>query len=159
MKKQRKALTAACLLAFAATAWAAPETVVTNAPAAAQPVTVASAAPVAVVTVETVKDVNQFPAADQHPPVQKSLPAASAVRQQVRDYLRSKGISIGKENKGKTYFDGVADVNVNRASPDYGKSLAMAYETAYMEALRKFAEFLDLQVENEVSEDVMNFVS
>ena len=70
MKKQRKALTAACLLAFAATAWAAPETVVTNAPAAAQPVTVASAAPVAVVTVETVKDVNQFPAADQHPPVQ-----------------------------------------------------------------------------------------
>ena len=69
MKKQRKALTVACLLAFAATAWAAPETVVTNAPAAAQPVTVASAAPVAVVTVETVKDVNQFPAADQHPPV------------------------------------------------------------------------------------------
>ena len=154
MKKQRKALTAACLLAFAATAWAAPETVVTNAPAAAQPVTVASAAPVAVVTVETVKDVNQFPAADQHPPVQKKLPAASAVRQQVRDYLQSKGISIGKENKGKTYFDGVADVNVNRASPDYGKSLAMAYETAYMEALRKFAEFLDLQVENEVSREL-----
>lgn len=70
MEMQRNALTAACLLAFAATAWAAPEQVVTNAPTAAQPVVVASAAPVAVVTVETVKDVNQFPAADQHPPVQ-----------------------------------------------------------------------------------------
>ena len=158
MKIALNVLSASVLLAmsvsFASNSAAQPQSVVTTPTAAASAQTqVASAAPVAVVTVETVKDINQIPVADQQPTVKKQRPS-HAVREKITAYVKSKGIVIATNQDGKTFYDGYATVKINRASPDYGKALAMAYQEAYMAALAKFAEQLEQTVADRLERDL-----
>ena len=119
---------------------------------------VATATPVAVVTVETVKDINQIPVVDQQPQVKAKRPI-QAVREKVRVYAKKKGIEIADHRSGKTFCEGYATVSKNRASPEYGKALVMAYQEAYMQALSNFAQQLEVQVSDQLEQELFSDTS
>ena len=140
------AFAAAVLLAASAGTACAEQTAAAAAVAMAKP-------PVSVVTVETVKDINAIPVADQQPTVKKQRPSR-AVREKLSRYVQSKGIQIATNANGKSFYDGYANVMLNRASPDYGKALATAYNEAYMAAISKFAEQLETQIADQLAREL-----
>lgn len=175
MKLALNALTAAVILTFAASVSAAPETVVSVEavePAAPEPVITvepvepsAPAAPAAadpadqptpVITVETVKDINQIPVSDQKPPVEEEKDPDEMVQALIYDYLGKKGITTDRDYKGKRFYSGVAIVNSNRSHPDFGKALSAAYLNAYMQALTSFGESRESRVVNEIERELFS---
>ncbi|MCD8339279.1 MAG: hypothetical protein LUC43_03635, partial [Burkholderiales bacterium] len=79
--------------------------------------------------------------------------ANQAVQDQITEYLEGIGYRTGAGNpQGKVIFDGVVDVSKNVSSAEFGKSLPLAFQSAYLQALTKFAQFLGEQVTSDIAE-------
>lgn len=152
IKQKLAAAIAAC---FAGAALAAPEVIETvkTAPEPA-PVVAAAAEPAApaVVDANMVRDLNT-PAKEAAPDAEKGCTKKNlqCVRDMYQAFMDANGWPVsGKDAKGKSYFLGTATVSFPKTNAAYGKSLALAYNEAYLNAIREFSRTKSLETANDI---------
>lgn len=149
-------LAAAIAACFAGAALAAPEIVETvkTAPEPA-PVVVAVAEPAApaVVDANMVRDLNT-PSKEAAPDAVKGCTKKNAqcVRDMYQAFMDANGWPVsGKDAKGKSYYFGTASVSFPKTNAAYGKSLALAYNEAYLNAINEFSRTMVLETANQLA--------